>query len=124
MPIMSTMSTMPALDEPPEFPDPEWTLGERIHKCRKLMGLEQEPFGKLLDPPVSYSLVSKWENDIREPKLSQLRDIERFAPVPKGFLIRSRCTSLGELRLIPGGQSDLARKGQLALPLFTQSTDN
>lgn len=41
-----------------------------------------------------------------------------------GDLVRSRCASLGALRLIPVGASDLARKGQLALPLFASLADN
>lgn len=115
---------MTASEQETGFPDPEWTLGERIHKCRKLMGLEQAAFGNRLDPPVSYSLVSKWENDIREPKLSQLRDIESFAPVPKGFLIRSRWTSLVGLRVIPGGRKSHGQMVEMPLPLFTQPADN
>lgn len=38
--------------------------------------------------------------------------------------VRSRWTAPVALRVIPGGAHDLARKGQMALPLFTRIADN
>lgn len=105
-----------------EHAEPEWTLGERIRKCRKIMGLDQVQFGALFD--VSDSLVSKWENDVREPKLSELRKMEDVCPVPRGFLIRSRWSRLSPLRLLPGGQSGPSKMSQTALPLFASAVDN
>jgi transcriptional regulator with XRE-family HTH domain len=118
--MAETDSTYPLVD----YPEPLWTLGERIRKCRTLMDLEQGEFGALLNPIVSGSLVSKWEKDHREPKLSQLRQIENFAPVPKGFLIRSRCASLRGLRVIPGGSKGPEKISQPTLPFLTLCADN
>jgi len=40
-----------------------------------------------------------------------------------GELARSKWTALGDLRLIPGGASDLTRKGQMALPFLSPVAD-
>ena len=100
-----------------DHPEPQWTLGERIRKCRNLMGLEQEEFGALFG--VSGSLVSKWEKDAREPKFSQVKAIEAVAPVPSNFLSRSRCSDVIDLRVIPGGGRTHEVLGQAPLPFLT-----
>ena len=67
--------------------EPVWSLGECIAKARSLISLNQEEFGQLIG--VSGSLVSKWEKGVREPKLSDLRNIEAVTPVPEGWLLRA-----------------------------------
>jgi len=73
-----------------EHSEPAWTLGEKIAKARKLAGLSQ--IGLASAVGVSASLVSKWESDTREPRLSQIRTIEAVCPVPPDWLVRSRCS--------------------------------
>lgn len=57
-------------------PEPRWTLGDRIYKARRGAGLEQTEVAQLVG--VTRQLVGKWERDLSEPGVLQLR---RFAEV-------------------------------------------
>lgn len=48
-----------------------WTLGDRLAKARRHVGLEQAEMAKRLG--VSRALVSKWERDGTEPSVTQAR---------------------------------------------------
>lgn len=50
----------------------EWTIGDRIAKCRKALGMSREEFGELFDR--SEKTVWLWENDESRP-----RDVLAFA---------------------------------------------
>lgn len=50
----------------------DWTLGDRILKVRKLLGMSQEDFAELFG--VTEGAVSKWETDTSKP-----RDVMAFA---------------------------------------------
>lgn len=55
-----------------------WSLGDRLAKARKVAGLEQSEIASVLG--VSRALVSQWENDKAEPRLSQ---VAAFAEMTK-----------------------------------------
>lgn len=78
-----------------EHGEPTWTLGEKIAKARKLADMNQAELAEAIG--VSASLVSKWESDTREPRLSRIRAIEAVCPVPADWLVRSRCSPLSRL---------------------------
>lgn len=69
------MSVVPIRDRK----EPPWTLGDRIRKVRRALGLEQSEFGLLLG--VGNAAVSKWERDRGGPddKLSTAAKITELA---------------------------------------------
>lgn len=82
---------------------------------------------------VSASTISAWERDETQPR--KLRDVltkwadatgVRTAWLLEGLEApaRSRCTSLGELRVITGGLIGPAKTHQMALPFLAQVADN
>lgn len=64
--------TMATATNAEDLEDIEWTLGERIRKVRRVLGLEQDEFGQLFG--VSAKAVSTWEGDHNKP-----RDLMAFA---------------------------------------------
>jgi ribosome-binding protein aMBF1 (putative translation factor) len=65
---------------------PSWTLGECIRKARRHAGMKnQADLAAAIH--VDTSLVSKWESGTREPKLSQIAEIERVCGVPEKWIL-------------------------------------
>lgn len=50
---------------------PEWRLGDRLLRARKHAGMEQTEIAKHLG--VSRALVSMWERDLSEPRVTHIR---------------------------------------------------
>lgn len=111
--------------------DPQWTLGDRLRKSREDAGYDQEQMAALMD--VSASTISAWERDESQPrKISAvLTDWSRHTGVRTGWLSegiaatpRSRCASVVDLRILPGGSKDPTKISQPTLPFLTLCTDN
>jgi transcriptional regulator with XRE-family HTH domain len=87
------MSTATALDEVGH--DPAFTMGNRIAKRRKDLGLDQAELAALVG--VSRPLVSKWERDISVPDVVQAVRLAQVLECSFGWLCgvdaRSRCSS-------------------------------
>lgn len=62
-----------------------WTLGDRLMKARKTAGLEQSHLAKAIG--VSRPLISQWENDRAEPRISQLSKWAELTNQPIEWLI-------------------------------------
>lgn len=94
---------------------PEFTLADRIRRARTHKGLEQVDVAKALG--VSRSLVSMWERELSEPRVSQLREIATLTDVPEHWLFSgstSQSESAPSLTLLRGGAPE-----QLQLSTFS-----
>lgn len=84
---------------------PRFTLGDRIRRARTHKRLEQADVAKALS--VSRSLVSMWERDLSEPRVSQVREIAELTGVPESWLwSTSMYNFTPELALIQGAVPD------------------
>ena len=63
---------------------PEWTLGDRIWKARRTAGMEQSDLADACG--VSRALVSMWERDQSEPRVSQLEAVADLTGIDFGWL--------------------------------------
>ena len=66
----------------------ELTLGDKIKFIRKEKHLSQEEFGKLLTPPVSKAIVSRWESNDHKPRKPKLEQIAKIGDVSFDYLIK------------------------------------
>lgn len=66
---------------------PVWTLGDKLAKARRFAGLEQADMAMALN--VSRALVSKFERDQSEPRISQLRQWAKVTGVSEEWLLSS-----------------------------------
>lgn len=57
---------------------PEWTLGERLAKARKVVGLTQKGMAEKMD--VSASAIAKWESGNGEPQ-NFMDTIDRWSEI-------------------------------------------
>lgn len=57
---------------------PEWTLGDRLTKARKIAGLDQSQMAERHG--VTHSTVSAWENDVSQPR-HLIEAITRYAEI-------------------------------------------
>lgn len=86
---------------------PGWTLGDRIAKARRHAGLEQAELARELD--ISQALVSKWERDLRDPRVQLLRRVAQVTGVDEQWLLAgggtvSRFRSSPRLGVVEGGR--------------------
>lgn len=65
--------------------EPEWTAGDRILRARKHAKLEQSQVADALG--VSRALVSMWERDLSEPRVSQLKKLAEICGVSQKWLL-------------------------------------
>lgn len=66
---------------------PEWTLGDRLTKARKLAGMTQDEMAEELD--LSHSTIAKWEVDAGQPR-NFMKRIQQWADltgVPAAWLL-------------------------------------
>lgn len=92
---------MPAPMEPEGPLRIEWTLGDRIHKARRLLGLEQTEFAELFN--VTGAAVSTWETDRSKPRdlLGFAKRLEAVAAergyfIPETWLLTGQGGSYGD----------------------------
>ena len=70
----------------------EWQFGERFRKIRKLAGLSQEEFGKVLD--VSRQTINAYENDRQRPTMDMMQKVCDLQNVNPNWLL----TGTGETK--------------------------
>lgn len=92
----------------PAFDDPDFTVGNRIAKRRRDLGIDQETLAR--EVGVSRPLVSKWERDKSLPDVDQARKLAQTLQCSFGWLCgvdaRSRC--FAQLTLLDGGDEAVA----------------
>lgn len=59
---------------------PQFTLGDWLKKARTGAGLSQEKLAELVG--VTQIMVSRWENDKYEPRLSEMRRVAEICDAP------------------------------------------
>lgn len=71
-------------------------LGERIKEVRLSLGKTQEEFGKMFNPPVPKSAVSRWEHG-GNPNIKRLKKIAKLGNVTVTYLLGTdNCTDMTE----------------------------
>jgi transcriptional regulator with XRE-family HTH domain len=99
------MDTATAAQSPGEIPG--WSLGDRIAKARRFARLEQADLAQALD--ISQALVSKWERDLRDPRVQLLRRVAQVTGVDEQWLLTgggtvSRFRGSPRLEVLAGGR--------------------
>ena len=87
----------------------EWSLGDRLVKARKAAKLEQGDIAKKAG--VSRAMVSLWERDQHEPRVSHLKAIAEATEVPITWFLDAEKTNS------PNYQTGLVNDDFDALPV-------
>lgn len=67
-------------------------IGSRIKEIRLTSSLTLEKFGKLFDPPVDKSLISRWEKGVNLPNNERLKKIAELGNVSVDYLKHGKIT--------------------------------
>lgn len=61
-------------------------IGERTKTIRCSLGLSMEEFGKLFQPNVDKSLISRWEKEVNHPNKERIKRIAEIGKVSIDYL--------------------------------------
>jgi len=84
------------------------TLGERVKKVRKRLGLTQKEFAERVEGKIDYTYIGKIERDQQYPSLKMLERIGKAFSVPLGYFFEDN-SFLKSLDLLPGEIKDLLK---------------
>ena len=84
------------------------TLGERMKKVRKRLGLTQKEFAQRVDGKVDYTYIGKIERGQQYPSLKMREKIGKAFSAPLGYFFEDN-SFLKSLDLLPGEVKDLLK---------------
>jgi len=84
------------------------TLGERMKKMRKRLGLTQKEFAQRVDGKVDYTYIGKIERGEQYPSLKMLERIGKAFSTPLSYFFEDN-SLLKSLDLLPGEVKDLLK---------------
>ena len=84
------------------------TLGERVKKMRKRLGLTQKEFAGRLPGKIDYTYIGKIERGHQYPSLKMLERIGKAFSVPLSYFFEDH-SFLKSLDLLPGELKDLLK---------------
>ena len=88
--------------------DWQMTLGERVKKVRKRLGLTQKEFAERVEGKIDYTYIGKIERDQQYPSLKMLERIGKAFSVPLGYFFEDH-SFLKSLDLLPFEIKDLLK---------------
>ncbi|WP_087717096.1 helix-turn-helix domain-containing protein [Levilactobacillus brevis] len=81
-------------------------IGKRIKSIRISKGIDLAKFGKMVNPPASASIVSRWERGINLPNSQRIKSIAEIGNVSVNFLLNGTQMSIKDIKKF---QSTLSR---------------
>ncbi|MEN2361199.1 helix-turn-helix domain-containing protein [Levilactobacillus brevis] len=81
-------------------------IGKRIKSIRISKGIDLAKFGKMVNPPASASIVSRWERGINLPNSQRIKSIAEIGNVSVDFLLNGTQMSIKDIKKF---QSTLSR---------------
>lgn len=73
-------------------------IGKRIKSIRISKGIDLAEFGKMVNPPASASIVSRWERGINLPNSQRIKSIAEIGNVSVNFLLNGTQMSIKDIK--------------------------